>query len=194
MASRLIETRYDAKCESPELRPFKGGFLDTVYKERATLLGHALTIWRWGRQNAGALTKGKPLRSYEVWAQWCRDPLLSLDCRDPVDRLDAIKAADPRRKRIQTVYEAWWLAHKDLLLPAKDLHQTVIEAIDEKSGFRDGAFQYSRQFVARWLQSHTNTRVGGYVLVCIPVGAGARPVSHYKIIPTSSKDDPDDPA
>jgi hypothetical protein len=48
MASRLIETRYDAKCESPELRPFQPGFLDTVYKERAKLLGHVLTIWRWG--------------------------------------------------------------------------------------------------------------------------------------------------
>jgi hypothetical protein len=186
MASRLIKTDYDAKCESPELRPFKGGFLDTVYKERATLLGHALTIWRWGRQNAGALTKGKPLRSYEVWAQWCRDPLISLGCRDPVDKLDAIKAADPRRKRIQTVFEAWWLQHQDTLLPAKDLHQSVIRLIDEKSGFRDGEFQYSRQFVARWLQSHTHTRVGGYVLICIPVGAGVRPVSHYKLVPTST--------
>jgi hypothetical protein len=59
-----------------------------------------------------------------------------------------------------------------------------IQAIDEKSGFRDGEFQYSRQFVARWLQSHTNTRVGGYVLTSIPVGAGTRPVSHYKITST----------
>jgi hypothetical protein len=184
MARRLIKTDYDAKVEDPELRPFKPGFLDTVYKERARLLGHALTIWRWGRQNAGLLTQGKPLGSYEVWAQWCRDPLVNLGTRDPVERLAAIKAADPRRKRIQTVFEAWVIAHGDQLIPAKDLHQNVIEVIDEKSAFRDGEFRYSRQFVARWLQSHINTRVGGYVLKSIPVGAGKRAVSHYKVTPT----------
>jgi hypothetical protein len=99
-----IKTDYDAKVENPELRPFKPGFLDTVYKERATPLGLALTIWRWGRQNPDLLTKGKPLGSYEAWAGWCRDPLLTLGTRDPVERLAAIKAADPKRKRIQTVF------------------------------------------------------------------------------------------
>jgi hypothetical protein len=181
MARRLIKTDYDAKVEDPELRPFKPGFLDTVHQERATLLGHALTIWRWGRQNADQLRKGKPLGSYEVWAQWCRDPLINLGTCDPVDRIAAIKAADPKRKRIQTVFEGWWIAHEDQLLPAKDLHQSVIQTIDEKSGFRDGEFRYSRQFVARWLQSHTNTRVGGYVLTSISIGSGNRPVSHYKV-------------
>jgi hypothetical protein len=182
MARRIIKTDYDAKVEDPELRPFKSGFLDTVYKERATLLGHALTIWRWGRQNADRLTQGKPLGSYEVWAQWCRDPLINLGTRDPIDRLAAIKAADPKRKRIQSVFEAWWLAHEDRLLPAKDLDQTVIQAIDEKSGFRDGEFHYSRQFVARWLQSHTNTRVGGYVLTSTPLGPDSKPVNHFKLL------------
>jgi hypothetical protein len=184
MARRLIKTDYDAKVEDPELRPFKPGFLNTVYEERAPLLGHALTIWRWGRQNADLLTQGKPLGSYEVWAQWCRDPLINLGTRDPVDRLAAIKAADPKRKRILTVYEAWWIAHQDTLLPAKDLHQTVIQTIDDKSGFRDGEFRYSRQFLAKWLQSHTNTRVGGYVLICIPLGPDSKPVNHYKVTST----------
>jgi hypothetical protein len=187
MARRLVVFNFDAKVENPELRPFKPGFLDTIFNERATLLGHALTIWRWGRQNTSLLTQGKPLGSYEGWAQWCRDPLLTLGTRDPVDRLAAIKAADPKRKRILAVYEAWWLAHQDTLLPAKDLDQSVIQAIDEKSGFRDGKFQYSRQFVARWLQNHTNTRVGGYVLTCIPHGSGNRPVSHYKVTSTVQK-------
>jgi hypothetical protein len=189
MARRLIKTDYDAKIENPELRPFKPGFLDTVYKERATLLRHALTVWRWGRRNADLLSKGKPLGSYEVWAEWCRDPLINLGSRDPVDRIAAIKAADPERKRILAVYEAWWIAHQDTLLPAKDLHQTVIQAIDEKSGFKDGEFRFSRQFVAKWLQSHINTRVGGYVLTSIPIGSGNRPVSHYKVLLTSTGSD-----
>jgi hypothetical protein len=181
MARRLIVSNYDAKVENPELRRFKPGFLDTVYEERATLLGHALTIWRWGCQNAGLLTKGKTLGSFEIWGQWCRDPLINLGARDPVDRLAAIKAADPRRKRIQAVFEAWWVAHQDTVLPAKDLSQSVIQAIDEKSAFRDGAFQYSRQFLAKWLHSHTGTRVAGYVLTCIPLGPDSKPINHYKL-------------
>jgi hypothetical protein len=184
MARRIIKTDYDAKTENPELRPFKPGFLNTVHKERAILLGHALTIWRWGRQNADLLDEGKPLGSYEVWAQWCRDPLINLGTRDPVDRIAAIKAADPRRKRILTVYEAWWEKHEDRLLPAKDLHQDVIQAIDEKAGVRDGEFRYSRQYVARWLQRHTNTRVGGFVLTNIPIGPESKPVHHYKVTET----------
>ena len=182
MARRLLKTDYDAKVENPELRPFKPGFLDTVHQERATLLAHALTIWRWGRQNATLLRQGKPFGSYEVWAEWCRDPLLNLGTRDPVDRIAAIKAADPKRKRILTVYEAWWTAHRDHLLPAKDLDQSVIQVIDEKSGFRDGEFRYSRQFVASWLQSHTNTRVGGFVLTSIPLGPGSKPLNHFKLV------------
>ena len=182
MARRVLKTDYDAKLEDPELRPFKPGFLKIVYEARATLLSHVLTIWRYGRQNGDRLTQGKPLGSYEEWAQWCRDPLISLGARDPVDRIAAIKAADPRRKPIQTVYEAWWLAHEDQLLPAKDLAQPVIQAIDEKSGLRDGEFRYSRQFVARWLQRHVNTRVGGFVLKCIPIGPDSKPVNHYRVV------------
>ena len=62
MVSRVVVTNFDAKVENPELRPFPPGFLNKVHEARATLLGHALTIWRWGRQNPGALTRGKPLR------------------------------------------------------------------------------------------------------------------------------------
>ena len=46
------------------------------------------------------LKPGKALGSFEVWAQWCRDPLLMLGARDPVDRIEEIKAADPRRRAL----------------------------------------------------------------------------------------------
>jgi hypothetical protein len=186
MVRRVICVYFDAKVENPELRPFKPGFLDTVHKERAALLTHALTIWRWGRQNAGLLTQGKPLGSYEVWAQWCRDPLINLGAKDPVDRLAAIKAADPKRKRILAVFEAWWEAHKNTSILAKDLNQTVIETIDEKADFRDGARRYNRQFVAGWLQRHAGTRLGGYVLTAEPTGPESKPVNKYKVEGPSS--------
>jgi hypothetical protein len=178
---RLLKTEFDAKCENPELRPFKPGFLDTVYKERANLLGHALTIWRWGRQSALTLTQGLPLGSYEVWATWCRDPLLALGCRDPVDRLAATKAADPKRKKIVDVFEAWRVRHGRDEIAAAHLDEAVIRVIDEKAGFHDGQLRFSRQFVARWLRDHTNTRVGGYALTRRDEGPPSKPIHKYRL-------------
>jgi hypothetical protein len=60
LARRFISCELDARCEDPEQRPFPAGFLDQVEQRRAELLTAALTIWRWGRQNATGLTRGKP--------------------------------------------------------------------------------------------------------------------------------------
>src|SRR5262249_23108671 len=95
MARRLLNTRLDAKMESPEDRKFTPAFLDDILAQRPSLLSNLLSIWRWGRQASGDLAAGRPLGSYETWAQWVRDPLLTLGLRDPVERIANIKANDP---------------------------------------------------------------------------------------------------
>jgi hypothetical protein len=130
MARRLITTNLDAKMEDPERRPFKPGFLDDVLEARAELLSDALTIWRWGRQTV--LKPGKALGSFEVWAQWCRDPLLMLGARDPVDRIDEIKAADPHRRALIEIFDTWWTIHRDILLKSTDLDPAVMACIDAR--------------------------------------------------------------
>ena len=97
MARRWLNAHLDARMEDPERRPFPPGFLDRVYAARGDLLSAALTIWRWGRQNQ--CQPGIPIGSYEVWAQWCRDPLVALGARDPMERIAEIKAADPEAAR-----------------------------------------------------------------------------------------------
>ena len=87
MARRLLETRLDAKMENPEERNFKPGFFDDIFVQRPKLLSDLLTIWRWGRRNAAELKRGQPLGSFETWAEWCRDPLVTLGCCDPVERI-----------------------------------------------------------------------------------------------------------
>ena len=91
LARRKIPCELDPRCEDPESRPFLPGFLDMIERRRAELLAAELTIWRWGRQNAAALPRGKPLGSFETWAEWCRDPLMALGCRDPVERIENTK-------------------------------------------------------------------------------------------------------
>ena len=95
------------------------------------------------------LPSGKALGSYETWAEWCRDPLLALGCRDPVDRIAEIKEADPRRRALVAVLDAWWEKHGDTTLKSKDLDPVVIELIDLRASRKaDGSLQYNRQRVA----------------------------------------------
>ena len=105
LARRFILCELDARCEDPELRLFQAGFfLSRLNAPRRTqLLAAALTIWRFGRQNAAELTRGSPFGSFECSVKWCRDSVARhLGCRDPVERVDACcrrpdRSASPAR-------------------------------------------------------------------------------------------------
>jgi hypothetical protein len=79
LARRFNFCQLDALCEDPEQRPFRDGFLERIERQRAALLLAALTIWRFGRQNAASLRRGKPLGSFEVWAECEPGEVLSLE-------------------------------------------------------------------------------------------------------------------
>jgi hypothetical protein len=181
-ARRLLNTHLDAKMENPEQRKFAPGFLDLIFALRASLLSYALVIWRWGRHTEPK--PGKALGSYETWAQWCRDPLLALGMPDPVERVDEIKAADPRRRELVAVFEIWWAIHGDMAITTSDLAPEVIQQIDAKATRKpDGSLQFSRQRVANFLSSHAGTRIGGYTFTKTEDGEGppSRRVALYKL-------------
>jgi hypothetical protein len=178
MARRLLVSNLDAHVENPELRKFAPGFLDDVFVAREKLLTAALTIWRWGRQQPD-LKRGKPFGSFELWALWCRDPLLALGCRDPIDRLAEIKAADPRRRLLIALFDAWWEKHGNAILKANELSIEVTELMSSKRG-KDGGSP-SRQVVARFLAKHANTRCGGYFLEQNKNEDLTRPIASYQL-------------
>jgi hypothetical protein len=117
-----------------------------------------------------------------VWAQWCRDPLLTLGVCDPVDRIEGIQAADPKRKHVVAVFDIWWDVYAGKPVLVKDIDDCeLIRAIDQRARTFGGEFQYSRQFVARWLADHAGSRVGGYVLVAESIGPPSKPVHRYRL-------------
>jgi hypothetical protein len=156
LARRFILCQLNARCEDPESRPFASGFLIDIERRRAELLAAVLTIWRWGRQNAARLTRGKPLGSYEIWAEWCRDPLLNLGCQDPVERVEALKANDPQRQRIGELFRTWWQHHGADIMKANDLDEPV-KAIADPQG-------RGRQYLATYLSRLSGTHAAGFVL------------------------------
>jgi hypothetical protein len=181
LVGRVILLNLDARMENPGSRPFPPGFVDEIFARRSELLGACLTIWRWGRQNK--MAGGQPMGSFEVRAQWCRDPLLTLGCKDPVARGDEIRAKDPVRRAIVETYEMWWLKHQNGWVRAAELAPEVIETIDQNATRRiDGSLAYNRQRVTRWLASHTGTRIGGYVLEEMPTPNRSRPVLRHRLI------------
>lgn len=124
LSRRFIQCGLDPRCEHPERREFPE-ILSYAVHERAALLSSVLTIWRWGRQNDDALPRGSTLGSFEQWARWCRDPLLALGCRDPIDRMQAVKSNDPVRAELSALFEAWHAAHGDTPQKFSDLSPPV---------------------------------------------------------------------
>ena len=156
LARRFIICQLDARCEDPEQRRFEPGFLQRIESRRAELLGAATTVWRWGRQNAADLDPGRPLGSFETWAEWCRDPLLALGCRDPVERIDSVKADDPDRRQIVSLFVAWNAHHGDNPMKARDLAEPVRALIDPHGR--------GRQYIAARLPQLAGTCASGFRL------------------------------
>jgi hypothetical protein len=156
LARRFIYAELDARCEDPESRPFASGFLEQIMSRRAKLLAAVLTIWRFGLQNAADLDRGKTLGSFEMWGEWCRNPLLNLGCRDPVERIETLKKKDPWRQRVVELFTKWWERHGSSAIPVSGLHHEVTAIIDPQ--FR------GRQYVAAAVRNYEGTRAAGFVL------------------------------
>ncbi len=162
LARRLLVVDIDARCEDPEQRPFVPGFLSTISLRRRELLGAALTIWRWGRRNR--LKHGQPLGSFEQWASWCRDPLLTLGCADPVRRIADIKRDDPQRVQAVEFLTTWHELYGDRPIKVKELDIKLCQLADPHG-------RGSRQSLATFVANLAGTRAGGLVMSRnIPVG------------------------
>jgi hypothetical protein len=176
LARRFPVCELDARCEDPEQRPFATDFLRKIESRRAELLSATLTIWRWGRQRAAELTPGRPLGSFEQWAEWCRDPLLALGCRDPVERIDAVKSDDPHRREIVELFDAWHMHHGERPVKASALPEPVRVLVDPQAR--------GRQHIAARLVQLTGTRAGGFVLTR-QEAAGRWGAATYSLVRTS---------
>lgn len=182
LARRFLVIGLDAKMEDPEERPFAAGFLDMIRTKRAELLRDLLTIWRWGRQNRAMLDHGQPFGSFEIWAEWVRDPLLTLGCADPVKRIAEAKAKDPRRRQIAEILNTWFDRHDDLPVKAVELHDDVRMLVDPQGR--------GRQFLVSVLDRMNGTRVGGLTLT-VQRGAGKWSVATYAVTRTGASDSTD---
>jgi hypothetical protein len=155
LVRRFISTEFDARMEDPEQRRFEVNILAEVTRRRSELLAALLTIWRYGRLGSD-IERGRRLGSYEQWGEWVRDPLITLGCRDPVERVSEAKLRDPFRQVVATLFDIWWSRHHNCLVRVSDIHEDVSHAADPQGR--------GRQYLAAYLEKLAGTRLGGYVL------------------------------
>jgi hypothetical protein len=160
LARRFVACALDGG-EDAEARDFKGfpNPVDQSFAQRGELLSDALTIWRWGRQNPQKT--GKPIGSFEQWAQWVRDPLLALGCTDPADRIAEAKSKDPQRMFIAELFTAWDKAHGDKPVPVSALDAMVAQLLNPGG-------KMPRQWVAKRVSGLEGTRAIGLILKTVP--------------------------
>ncbi len=175
LVRRFLVCDLDAQREDPESRIFQDRtFLATIASKRNRLLGHVLTIWKWGRQHSAELPSGKPLGSFEQWCSWCRDPLVALGCADPVSKLSDLKKADPRRQMISTFLARWYDRYGTDYVAASELAEEVIGALDLGKNV-------SRQRITAEVGKLANTRLNGFVLKQRK-RAGKWSATHYAVV------------
>jgi hypothetical protein len=119
------------------------------------------------------------LGSYEEWCAWCRDPLLTLGCRDPVERIATAKANDPHRQFVREVFNTWWEAHGSVPTKASKLSDRVTALLDPQGR--------GRQYLATRLVGLVDTRAAGFVLTR-QEPAGTWGAATYALIKSDSPD------
>jgi putative DNA primase/helicase len=100
---RSLRCEIDAKVERPELRVFPGAHIQTEFRRRrGELVAALLTILR-AYHVSGEISAKPPLGGYEMWSSWVRDSLIWLDCADPCDTIEIIRAGNPEREKHEAV-------------------------------------------------------------------------------------------
>src|SRR5262249_23737739 len=94
--------------------------------------------------------------SFEQWCEWVRDPLLTLGCRDPVERVEVIKGQDPHRQHIAELFRVWDRHHGNNPVKVAELHEDVQRIADPQSR--------GRPYLATFVGQLAGTRAAGFVL------------------------------
>jgi hypothetical protein len=169
LTRRTLLCSMDAKCEHPEQREFDEDVVDVARARRGELVTAGLTVLKaWHLSDAKGAKS--PLGSFEAWSRRIRDVLLWLDCDDPCDTIQKVKAKDPKVAALRAV-AAQWREHIGLQrevtvqqvinhsLNAHDFFVALMNVAAAKSGN-----VISNDRLGRWLSNNEGRIVNGMSL------------------------------
>jgi hypothetical protein len=106
MTRRVLLCSLDARVERPELMEYQRDPLSMARESRGEYVAAGLTILR-AYIAAGRPVKTKPLGSFGAWSDSVRGALIWLGEADPVDSMEAVRAADPHRQATAAIMSQW---------------------------------------------------------------------------------------
>jgi hypothetical protein len=157
MAVRCIPIQLDARVEEAGVRKFAFKPEERAQRERAEVLGWALTVIRWGRQNEAVMSTGKPMGGFEEWTRWVRDPLLTLGCPDLVERVLENRRQDTSRNADADFCEMFYEYHGTAAVEVKGVNVNLLTRLG-----KDGVPLTKQQLTQR-LRKKVGTRAGGWL-------------------------------
>jgi hypothetical protein len=139
LVRRALLCSMDAGCERPELRRFSVNAEDMARDNRARLVVAALTIlraWRLARER-GERMGLEPFGSFEDWSARVREALVWLDCADPCETVEKVRANDPEGDTLRIGVTQW---EAILGLNAKHTAQEIINQAMNATDFSVALF------------------------------------------------------
>jgi putative DNA primase/helicase len=192
MLRRGLTGRLDAGVEKPWEREFQTQDPVIVFKrDRPRLVAAALTVLRGyiaaGRPRQG----GAPLGGFEGWARLVRDALLWLAAADPTLTIEATRAADPARQKLEAVITQWHEVLGDRTLTTRAIIEEACGGnIDQTAGnpnrlaychpeFHNGLLDVAAdqgrvapERLGKWIRANLHTVVGQYRLAAGTISDG----------------------
>jgi putative DNA primase/helicase len=164
LTRRALLCRLDPKCERPETRVFDRNALALARADRPGYVAAVLTILR-GFHVAGRPAIANRLGSFEDWSDLIRGALLWLGYADPVESMEAIRKADPRRADLANVAAQWRAVIGDKRVTVAD----VVKIAGTRAELREALFAVAgergavnNRRLGKWLAEGSGRIVDGF--------------------------------
>lgn len=186
MARRCLTITLDPRMETPATKDYKNkNLVPDVLKNREKFVSYALTIIQaWivaGKPKADC----KPLGSYGVWSDYCRQPLLWLGLSDPTDSIIEAMAEDPDRETLGRLLHAWKFCFgtghamiRDAVNKTYETSKVGTELFEVISDIASDGKQINRRVLGRWIKRYSNRIVDGMRFV---KASGTRSAEAWKV-------------
>jgi hypothetical protein len=192
MTRRCVTIHLNPDCETPATREFKRPNLEQeILQQRGKYVSAALTIIRAWIAAGRPHMECKPLAGFGTWSDLCRQPLLWLECKDPVDSILKAIAEDPDRDTLGRLLKAWHVCFGNKATMVREVLSTIQSAYpgtyaDLNEVVRDIAEErgeINRLMFGRWIKRHAGRIVDN--LKFVPAG-GSRSASAWCVQSVSS--------
>lgn len=175
MSRRVLTISLDPKMEMPVARVFKRPNLaDEVRGDRARFVSAALTIIRAWIAAGSPRAAVRPVATYGLWSDWCRQPIIWLGLPDPATRIFEQVLKDPDSEllgRLMTAWKSvWGFGPVQVRKLVSEVSPDLRDCVEEVAVY-NGATDKKR--LGWWLKKQAGRIVDGLRLVRVDGGGSA---------------------